>query len=91
MILLVFEGFLQMFLVSVVFIFLLLVQKKNEAKRKHAGATPPLDPASKAVYIVVVEEVRVHANIRCSLCPVRGANANGGASCAAPYARLCFL
>ncbi|MBO6305755.1 MAG: hypothetical protein J6M62_11890, partial [Selenomonadaceae bacterium] len=75
----------------VVFIFLLLVQKKNEAKRKHAGATPPLDPASKAVYIFALEEVRVHANVCCSLCPVLGAKASRGASCAAPYALLCFL
>ena len=55
--LLLIEGFWQIFLLFVVFIFLLLVQKKNEAKRKHAGATPPLDPASIAVYIVAIEEV----------------------------------
>ncbi|MBP3721917.1 MAG: hypothetical protein J6I62_01515 [Selenomonadaceae bacterium] len=72
-----------------VFIFFARAKKTNQ--KKHAGATPPLDPASKAVYIFALEEVRVHANVCCSLCPVLGAKASRGASCAAPYALLCFL
>ncbi|MBO6303980.1 MAG: hypothetical protein J6M62_02745 [Selenomonadaceae bacterium] len=40
---------------------------------------------------MAIEEVRVPVTFRCSLCPVRGANANGGASCAALPLLICAL
>ncbi|MBO6305378.1 MAG: hypothetical protein J6M62_09940, partial [Selenomonadaceae bacterium] len=64
-----------------VFIFFARAKKTNQ--KKHAGATPPLDPAHIAVYIVAIEEVRDPTTVRCSLCPVLGAKASRGASCAA--------
>ncbi|MBP3722905.1 MAG: hypothetical protein J6I62_06620 [Selenomonadaceae bacterium] len=77
------KNFSKYFYFSLSSFFLCLPKRKTKQKEKGTRATPPLDPASKAVYIVAIEEVRVFAGVRCSLCPVLGANANGGASCAA--------
>ncbi|MBO6305757.1 MAG: hypothetical protein J6M62_11900 [Selenomonadaceae bacterium] len=38
-----------------------------------------------------IEEVSVHDTFRCSLCPVLGANASRGASCAALPLLVCAL